>query len=100
MPLLTTCIGAYPKPDFVNLPDWFNLPAGPDVSDPTKRWAGAMEQLGDEAENILARGVAQAVADQVEAGIDIMSTRASCPPQKPFHNPESRHEPRSRSLIR
>ncbi|CAJ2376410.1 MAG: 5-methyltetrahydropteroyltriglutamate--homocysteine methyltransferase [Arenicellales bacterium IbO2] len=71
MPLLTTCIGAYPKPDFVNLPDWFNIPAGPDVSDPTKRWAGAMEQLGDEAEDILARGVAQAVADQVEAGIDI-----------------------------
>ena len=31
MPLLTTCIGAYPKPDFVKLPDWFNHPDGPDT---------------------------------------------------------------------
>ena len=36
MGLLTTCIGAYPKPDYVNLPDWFEdldtpdpLPVGP-----------------------------------------------------------------------
>jgi len=69
--ILTTCIGAYPKPDFVKLPDWFNLPAGPDTADPTKRWARALEQLGDDAEAVIARGVAQAVADQVEAGIDI-----------------------------
>ncbi|UCH40260.1 MAG: hypothetical protein JSU67_00710 [Gammaproteobacteria bacterium] len=36
MAIQTTCIGAYPKPDFVKLPDWSNNPEGPDTADPTK----------------------------------------------------------------
>lgn len=71
MPIRTTCIGAYPKPDFVQLPDWFNLPAGPDVADPTKHWRAAMDKLGDDAESLITRGVEQALADQISAGIDI-----------------------------
>jgi len=71
MGLKTTCIGAYPKPDYVRLPDWFNIPAGPDTADPTRQWAAAMAALGDDAEEIIARGVEEAVRDQVEAGIDI-----------------------------
>ena len=40
MGLLTTTIGAFPKPKYVNLPDWFkNL----DTSNPTKGWAEAKE---------------------------------------------------------
>ena len=69
--LLTTCIGAYPKPDFVQLPDWFRGPAGPDERDPTGAWLGAVEELGEGLEEVLERGSAQVVADQVEAGIDI-----------------------------
>ena len=53
------------------MPDWFNIPAGPDTAEPTKRWAAAMKQLGDDADAIIARGVAQAVREQVDAGIDI-----------------------------
>lgn len=71
MPLKTTCIGAYPKPVYVRLPDWFNIPAGPDTADPTKQWALAMAALGDDAEEIISRGVEEAVRDQVDAGIDI-----------------------------
>ncbi len=71
MAIKTTCIGAYPKPDFVKLPDWFNIPAGPDTADPTKGWKAAMEAMGDEAEAIISRGVKQAVDDQISAGIDI-----------------------------
>lgn len=71
MSILTTCIGAYPKPGYVKLPDWFSIPAGPDTAEPTKRWATAMKQLGEDAESVIARGVAQAVREQVEAGIDI-----------------------------
>ena len=71
MPIRTTCIGAYPKPDFVQLPDWFNLPAGPDVADPTKHWRAAMDKLGDDAASLITRGVEQALADQISAGIDI-----------------------------
>ncbi|MDD9811452.1 MAG: 5-methyltetrahydropteroyltriglutamate--homocysteine methyltransferase [Gammaproteobacteria bacterium] len=74
MSILTTCIGAYPKPAFVKLPDWFNLPAGPDTSEPTAQWGTAMQQLGgdgESAEAVLARGVQQVIADQLDAGIDI-----------------------------
>ena len=71
MGLLTTCIGAYPKPGYVRLPDWFNIPAGPDTADPTRLWAAAMEALGDDAEDVITRGVGEAVRDQVDAGIDI-----------------------------
>ncbi|MDX1512752.1 MAG: cobalamin-independent methionine synthase II family protein [Gammaproteobacteria bacterium] len=71
MPLLTTTIGAYPKPDYVKLPDWFNDPEGPDTGTPTERWQQALEALGPDAMNIIARGVREAVTDQVEAGIDI-----------------------------
>ncbi len=71
MALKTTCIGAYPKPDFVKLPDWFNHPDGPDTSDPTALWEKAMADMGPDADEIVARGVAQAVADQIECGIDI-----------------------------
>ncbi|MGD8420973.1 MAG: 5-methyltetrahydropteroyltriglutamate--homocysteine methyltransferase, partial [Gammaproteobacteria bacterium] len=66
MSLTTTCIGAYPKPDYVKLPDWFNQPAGPDTADPTALWAKAMADLGPEAPQIIARGVAEAIADQIE----------------------------------
>ena len=71
MGLLTTCIGAYPKPDYVTLPDWFNIPAGPDTADPTKQWAAAMAALGPDAEDIITQGVGDAVRDQVDAGVDI-----------------------------
>ena len=71
MALLTTCIGAYPKPDFVKLPDWFNNPDGPDTAAPTASWQKAMEGLGPDAKKIIERGVAQAIADQIECGIDI-----------------------------
>lgn len=71
MALLTTCIGAYPKPEFVKLPDWFNIPAGPDSADPTLRWADAMAAMGDDASDIIARGIKEVINDQVDTGIDI-----------------------------
>ena len=71
MSLLTTTIGAWPKPDYVRLPDWFRNPEGPDAVNPTHGWIDAMRALGDEAEAIIARGVGEAIDDQVGAGIDI-----------------------------
>ncbi len=71
MGLKTTCIGAYPKPAYVKLPDWFNIPAGPDTADPTKQWLKAMEELGPNAKAIIAQGIEEAITDQIECGIDI-----------------------------
>ena len=68
MGLLTTTIGAYPKPAYVKLPDWFdNL----DTAEPTRGWYAAREAMGEEAESIIRRGTHEAVNDQVNAGIDI-----------------------------
>jgi 5-methyltetrahydropteroyltriglutamate--homocysteine methyltransferase len=71
MALLTTTIGAYPKPDYIEVPDWFRVPAGPDTHDPTAGWADAVAAMGERAEEIFARGTRDAVVDQVSAGIDI-----------------------------
>jgi len=72
-PILTTCIGAYPKPDFVRLPDWFGGPEGPDTQHPTGGWSEAIRDLGTQREEILDRGCAQVIADQEQAGVDIVT---------------------------
>lgn len=71
MPILTTCIGAYPKPDYLALPDWFNSPEGVDTENPTELWQKAFDALGDNAEKILQQAVQDVVGQQIDAGIDI-----------------------------
>lgn len=72
MSLTTTVIGAYPKPDFVTLPDWFDPEFdGPDNADPTARWLDAMAELGPDAEQILQSGIRQVIDDQLSCEIDI-----------------------------
>jgi len=69
MSLTTTAIGAYPKPDYLAVPDWFR--AGPESDLPTRSWADAIAALGAEAEALCARATREAVSEQVRAGIDI-----------------------------
>ena len=72
MSLLTTVIGAYPKPDYVSLPDWFDPEFdGPDNANPTGSWLKALEAMGPDAEQILQRGIKEVIEDQVSFGIDI-----------------------------
>lgn len=71
MALLTTTIGAYPKPDYVAVPNWFGKARGDHHDQPTESWADAVAALGEQAEEIFARGTREAVVDQVECGIDI-----------------------------
>jgi 5-methyltetrahydropteroyltriglutamate--homocysteine methyltransferase len=71
MPLLTTTIGAYPKPDYVKAPDWFRSLMGPNTTDPTRDYTDFIRDAGAEVEETFVRATQEAVADQVEAGIDI-----------------------------
>ena len=71
MPIRTTTIGAYPKPEYLNLPDWFDDPEGTDTQSPTNRWADAVDALGDDLEAVLERATRDVIRDQVTAGIDI-----------------------------
>ncbi len=71
MRLTTTTIGAFPKPDYVPISDWFQGPEGPDTMDPTSGYAAQMSRAGGEAEALFARAAEDVIADQVAAGIDI-----------------------------
>ena len=70
MPLKTTTIGAYPKPDYVPVVDWF-APGMMDTSNPTRHYQDTMAKLGADAEAVFARAARDVIADQVAAGIDI-----------------------------
>jgi len=72
MPLQTTTIGAYPKPDYVTLPDWFRC-GGPNSTDPTGAHTAYLREAGAEIEETLDRATREAVRDQVDAGIDVPS---------------------------
>ncbi len=70
MPLLTTTIGAYPKPDYVPIIDWFK-PGLMDTSEATQSYDSALAAMGDGAEEIFVRAARQVIGDQTQAGIDV-----------------------------
>jgi 5-methyltetrahydropteroyltriglutamate--homocysteine methyltransferase len=68
MPLTTTTIGAYPKPDYLPIVDWFQV--GHDATDYTETvLRGYAKASGADA--LFDRATREAVADQVACGIDI-----------------------------
>ena len=71
MPLLTTTIGAYPKPDFLPVIDWFRKPGGTDDPRPTEGYQESVAAMGAEGEALFRRATEAVVKDQVGAGIDI-----------------------------
>lgn len=71
MPLVTTTIGAYPKPGYVPVIDWFRAAEGTGSTVPTVSYEDTLRRMGGEAEKLFARAAAEVVADQVAAGIDI-----------------------------
>ena len=73
MTISTTCIGAYPKPDWLALPDWFQVDQGMTSagSEVTRLYSRLSREAGDELEAQLDRATHLAVADQVACGIDV-----------------------------
>ena len=71
MPLVTTTIGAYPKPRYVPVGDWFTEPDGAEIPAPTARYAETVAAAGEDAEALFVRATHEAVRDQVEAGIEV-----------------------------
>ena len=73
MAVLTTTIGAFPKPDCLPKFDWFQAAEGPDTAHPTARYAAAIKEMGDEAEQRFVEAAGNVIADQTDAGIDIVT---------------------------
>ena len=71
MALTTTCIGAYPKPDYLPIKDWFQVNHDTEnyVDEVVRGFARAAGAPG--AEDLFDRATAEAVADQIACGIDI-----------------------------
>jgi 5-methyltetrahydropteroyltriglutamate--homocysteine methyltransferase len=70
MPIPTTTIGAYPKPDYVPIPDWFREESNV-AKDPTKALDDCNECHGPQVEELLDRATREVVLEQVRLGIDI-----------------------------
>lgn len=70
MTLTTTCIGAFPKPDYVPISDWFQT--GHEKADYTENVMRGWERgQTPEATALLDRATAEVVADQIACGIDL-----------------------------
>ncbi len=71
MPLLTTTIGAYPKPDYVPVIDWFRAEDSTVTEDPTAHYDAELVAMGAGAEDIFRRAAGDVIAEQIACGIDI-----------------------------
>lgn len=70
----TTCIGAYPKPDYVPIIDWFDNKEGEQdmtTTRATQSYEQRLAEAGAEAEALFVKAAAEVINDQIECGIDI-----------------------------
>ena len=67
----TTVIGAYPKPDWVPIEDWFGKTRGTDTSRPTAGYCETIREHAAHIEELLDRATCEVVAEQDALGIDI-----------------------------
>ena len=72
MSIQTTTIGAYPKPDYVPIPDWFREESTV-AKNPTRGLDDCSECHDPRTEDLLDRGTREVVLEQVQLGIDIPS---------------------------
>lgn len=75
MPLKTTCLGAYPKPDYVPIRDWFQINKGLTATgaEVTRRYTEAMAKADADAEEQFVKATRAAIDDQVSCGVDIVT---------------------------
>ncbi len=71
--MLTTVIGAYPKPSFLKLTDWFNAKDGTDTANPTELYEDEIKKMGSGVEAIFQKAAAEVIRDQLDCGIDIIT---------------------------
>ena len=69
----TTVIGAYPKPNYLKITDWFNTTGGTDTANPTKLYEDEIRKMGNEAEAIFKKAASEVIKDQLDCGIDIIT---------------------------
>ena len=71
--MFTTVIGAYPKPNYLNITDWFNTKGGTDTEYPTKYYSEEIKKMGLRAEETFYKASKEIINDQIDCGIDIVT---------------------------
>lgn len=73
MALTTTTIGSYPKPEYVPIPNWFEIrkSCGDRRWDPTRAYEQFLANPSDDADELIDRGTQEVVLEQTQAGIDV-----------------------------
>jgi len=73
MAIKTTCIGAYPKPDWLPVRDWFQVEQGMTDAggDVTHQYTKVMQQDGGNITELFDKATVAALNDQLACGIDI-----------------------------
>jgi 5-methyltetrahydropteroyltriglutamate--homocysteine methyltransferase len=69
----STCIGAYPKPDYVPIIDWFEIKDGlvGESGEVTRRYSKHMETANEETEALFVKATQAAIEDQIACGVDM-----------------------------
>ncbi|MBC8409084.1 MAG: cobalamin-independent methionine synthase II family protein [Rhodobacteraceae bacterium] len=73
-PLETTTIGAFPKPDYVPIRDWFDLArekGGMNPAETTRQYSSDVQKNKDAHEDLFIRGAKEVLDIQFRAGISI-----------------------------
>ena len=71
MTIRTTCIGAYPKPDYINVGNWSETEAQSEDQADARNFSYVTSRPDSDTEALLDRATREAVVDQVACGIDI-----------------------------
>ena len=71
--MLSTVIGAYPKPEYLKITDWFNAQGGTDTANPTKYYTQEVNQMGEKAEELFVQAAQEVIKDQIDCGLDIVT---------------------------
>jgi len=71
--MITTVIGAYPKPNYLKITDWFNASGGTDTEKPTKLYAEEIKNMGSKSEELFTTAAEEIIKDQIDCGIDIVT---------------------------
>ena len=74
VPLVTTTIGAFPKPKYVPVRDWFDSArktGGMNTSETTNQYSADIEKNKDVHENLFIRAAQEVLDIQIRAGISI-----------------------------
>jgi methionine synthase II (cobalamin-independent) len=71
MPIQTTCIGAYPKPDYIQRSDWSETDTGGIGQSGARGFAYTLDHPDSVTSELLDRATREAIQDQVACGVDV-----------------------------